>query len=78
MLTMNLHCTQQKIDTWCAFSQCRVIGSIFFEETVTAECYQDILIQFIALLEADESNSCFQYDRAPCHTMGTSTALLQV
>jgi hypothetical protein len=37
----------QKIGCWCAISHKRIVGPLFFSETVTAEKYQDIVMQFI-------------------------------
>jgi hypothetical protein len=49
-----------KTGVWCAVSQFRVIGSVFFEDTLNAEHYPDIITQFIALLEVDERDLSFQ------------------
>jgi hypothetical protein len=35
-----LHPAKIGVCMWCVVSQCRVIGPIFFEETVNAEHYQ--------------------------------------
>jgi hypothetical protein len=57
-----------KIGIWCAVSRCRIISPIFFEDTVIAECYQDILKQFFAFMEVNERTAWFQQDRATYHT----------
>ncbi len=59
----------QKIGLWCAMSHLRIIGPIFFETTVNGEVYQDIITQFIALLEEDERDCVFQQDGACTHTV---------
>ena len=41
----------QNIGVWCAVSCRRVVGPIFFEATVNDDVYQDIITQFIVLLE---------------------------
>jgi hypothetical protein len=44
----------QKIGRWCAISRKRIVGPVFFSETVTAETYQEIIMQFISLLNEEE------------------------
>jgi hypothetical protein len=36
----------QKIGCWCAISRKRIVGPIFFSETVTEEKYQEIIMKF--------------------------------
>lgn len=67
----------QKVGVWCAISPQRVIGPIFFEETVNAERYQAILMQFIALLEPHERRCWFQQDGAKAHTAVSSIDFLR-
>ena len=50
----------QKIGVWCAISRRRVIGPLFFETSINAEAYQELIQQFIALLQVDERNCWFQ------------------
>jgi len=40
---------------WCGVSWWRIIGPIFFRESIWA--YQEIIMNFISLLEADKANS---------------------
>ncbi len=58
----------EKIGIWCAISQRSVIESIFFHETANAKQYQNIIKQFIALLEHGECYTWFQQDGAKAHT----------
>jgi hypothetical protein len=66
-----------KIGFWCVVSRCRIVGPIFFEDTVTAERYQDILMQFVVLLEVNERNAWFQQDRATRHSARKTMVLLR-
>jgi hypothetical protein len=52
---------------WCAVSQWMIIGSIFFSEMITAEHNQELMINFISLLEVDEQDCWFQQDGATAH-----------
>lgn len=58
----------EKIGVWCAISRQRIVGPIFFESTVNAEKYREIITDFIALLEPSERDCWFQQDGAPAHT----------
>jgi hypothetical protein len=64
-----------KIGVWCAISRKRIVGPLFFEETINAERYQNLLTQFIALLEENERDCCLQQDGATPHTANTTTFL---
>jgi hypothetical protein len=44
----------QKTGCWYAISRKRIVGPIFFPETVTAEKYQEIIMQLISLLNEEE------------------------
>jgi hypothetical protein len=57
-----------KTGVWCAVSRCRTTDPILFADTVTAERYQDILMQFVALFEVNDRNAWFRQDGATCHT----------
>jgi hypothetical protein len=48
------------IGVWCAVSRKQIVGSLLFEETVTAENYPNILTQFIAVLGNNERDCRFQ------------------
>jgi hypothetical protein len=49
-----------KVRVCCAVSRRRIIGPIFFSETITAERYQELIMNFISLLEAEEQDCWFQ------------------
>jgi hypothetical protein len=57
-----------KVRVWCAVSRRRIIALICFSETITAERYQELIMNFISLLEVDEQNCLFQQDGATAHT----------
>jgi hypothetical protein len=66
----------QKIGMWCAISRCRIIGPLFFETTINAEAYQELIQHFIAMLQVDERNCWFQQDSATAHTAVATTGIL--
>lgn len=70
-----LHC--QKTGVWCALSRRRIVGPLFFETTVNSVVYQDIITQFIALLEEDERYCWLQQDGATCHTSNETMRFLR-
>lgn len=67
----------RKVGVWCAISRKRIVGPIFFTETITAERYQDIIMQFVALLEADERHCWLQQDGATAHTANSTMIMLR-
>jgi hypothetical protein len=67
----------QKIGCWCAISRKRIIGPIFFSETVTAEKYQEIIMQFISLLNEEERFYWLQQDGAASHTANSTMEMLK-
>ena len=66
----------QKIGVWCAISRRRIIGPLFFETSINAEAYQELIQQFIALLQVDERNCWFQQDSATAHTAASTMVIL--
>ena len=68
-----------KIGIWIAISRRRIIGTIFFNETINAERYQTaILTEFINQLHDDEiSKGYFQQDGATAYTARTTIDYLQ-
>lgn len=68
-----------KIGVWIAISRRRVIGPIFFEDTVTAERYRENILQpFFNELHDDElHNGYFQQDGATAHTANTTLEFLR-
>lgn len=63
-----------KIRVWCAISW-RFVDPVLSSETITAEHYQEIL-QFIALLEADEYDCWLQQDGATAHMAKSTVQIL--
>lgn len=49
---------------------------IFFCETTTAECYQELIMNFISFLEVDEQDCCFQQDGATTHISNQTKQIL--
>ena len=52
-------------------------GSYFFEYTINAERYQDILFQFIALLEEENRHCWLQHDGATSHYAGSTSDFVE-
>jgi hypothetical protein len=50
----------QNVGVWRAISWHQIIGPLFFETSINAEAYQELIQQFIALLKVDERNCWFQ------------------
>jgi hypothetical protein len=67
----------QKIGCWCAISRKRIVGSIFFSETVTAEKCQVIIMQFISLLNEEERFCWLQQDGATSHNANSTAEMLK-
>lgn len=68
-----------KVGVWVAMSRRRIIGPIFFYDTINAERYQTLLLQpFIDQLHDDElTGGYFQQDSATAHTAHTSIQFLE-
>ena len=63
----------QKFGVWCGVSRRRVIGPIFFKQTVTTEVYLQIFNEFVKQLTDDElTTGYYQQDGATCHTSNAS------
>ena len=69
----------RKVGVWCAVSQTRIIGPIFFENTINSQRYiSDILQPFFQHLTAyEKQNGWFQQDGATAHTARASMQALQ-
>ena len=68
----------EKIGVWCGMSQQRIIGSIFFDATITTVAYMEILNTFVNQLDDKElSIGYFQQDGATSHTSHASMAKIQ-
>jgi hypothetical protein len=65
-----------KVKVWHAVSRWRVIDPICFTETITAECYQEFIVNFISLLEVDKQDCWFQQDGATAHTANSAMQML--
>ena len=61
---------------WFAISKRRIIGPLFFETSINAEAYEELIQQFIALLLVDECNCWFQQDSATAHTTASTMEIL--
>jgi hypothetical protein len=64
---VSLH--SEKVGVWCAVSPRRIIGPLFFHETVNSDRYvNDILNSFFSQLTVEErQHGCFQQDDATAH-----------
>ena len=69
----------KKVGVWFAISKRRIIGPIFFMNTINSKRYcLDILHAFISQMTSDEINySWFQQDCAAAHISGRSMNLLK-
>ena len=69
----------QKIGVWVAMSRARIIGPIFFNETINSQNYCDnILRPFIAEFgQFERENAFFQQDGATAHTANNTMHFLK-
>jgi hypothetical protein len=68
----------QNLGVWVAISRRRIVGPLFFDETVNSIHYCSTLYDFIGLLEeAEISYSWFQQDGNTAHTANNSINLLK-
>jgi hypothetical protein len=67
----------QIIGCLCAISHKRIVCPIFFSETVTAEKYQEIIMQFISLLNKEERFCWLQQDGTTSHTANSTVEMLK-
>jgi hypothetical protein len=69
----------KKLGVWDAISRRRIVGHLFFEETVNSKRYFSMLHDFIGLLEEDEiTYSWFQQDGANAHTANCMELLNEI
>lgn len=68
-----------KIGVWCAISARRIIGPIFFRETINADRYIDLILRpfFQELTEEERSNGYFMQDNATAHTANRSMEVIR-
>jgi hypothetical protein len=66
----------QKIGVCCAISRLQIIGPLFFETSINAEAYQELIQPLIALLKVDERYCWFQQDSATAHTAACTMVIL--
>jgi hypothetical protein len=59
-----------KVDVWCALSARRIVGPVFFNETINCERYAWVILQqfFSELTEEERVYGWFQQDSATAHT----------
>jgi hypothetical protein len=58
-----------KIGVWCAVSRRGIVWSIFFENPINSERYNDTVHEFLGQLNGEEiAEAWFQQDSATCHT----------
>jgi hypothetical protein len=74
-----MHCMEilgirQRLVFGCEVSRKRIVGPLFFEETIIAENYSDLLNKFIALLQQIQRVCWFQQDWSAAHTADTTAA----
>ncbi|KAJ4449805.1 hypothetical protein ANN_01211 [Periplaneta americana] len=66
-----------KIGVLCAISAQRIVGPIFFNQTVNTAEYRPIFMEFVEQLDDVElSQGYFQQDGATCHTSNESMELI--
>jgi hypothetical protein len=59
----------QKIGVWCALSRRKIIGLIFFTESINSKEYIKMLHKFVSKLNKEEVHGAyFQQDGATAHT----------
>ena len=59
-----------KIGVWCAISGRRIIGPIFYDGTINAQRYVDLILQpfFAEVTEEERDHAYFMQDNATAHT----------
>jgi hypothetical protein len=67
-----------KVGVWCAISRRRIIGPIFFEDTVNTQVYVNIFDTFVNQLDDEElQRGFFQQDGATFNTSNDSIAEIE-
>ena len=62
---------------WCAILRRRIIGPLFFETSINAEAYQELIQQFIAMLQVGERKCWFQQESATAHIAASTLVILR-
>ena len=57
---------------WRHVAHSRIIGPVFFHETLNTACYLKIFIEFVVQLDDKLRNGYFQQVGATCHTLNES------
>lgn len=68
-----------KVGVWCAMSRTRIIGPIFFHDTINAQRYRTLILEpFLAQLNDNEIQfGYFQQDGATAHTANNTIEFLE-
>ncbi len=74
---LGTHTPIAKVVCICAMSRSHITATIFFDSTITAEAYLDIIFQFVSSLEKHEWNTWFQQDNAQPHVARSTVELLR-
>jgi hypothetical protein len=63
-----------KIGVWCAISAHRIIGPVFFQETINSELYVKLILTpfFRELTEEEKTNGYFMQDNTTAHSANHS------
>jgi hypothetical protein len=68
----------QKVGVFCALSQRRIIGPMFFDTAVTSQVYIELFREFVNQLDDQELTlGYYQQDEATSHTSGVSIAKVE-
>jgi hypothetical protein len=68
----------QKIGVWCAITASRIVGPIFFYNTINSELYVIEILRpfFHSITEEEETHGYVMQDGATAHTVTYSTHVL--
>jgi hypothetical protein len=60
---------------WCAVCWWRIFGLVFFSEIIS-EHYQDLVMNFISVLDVNKQNCWFPQDGAMAHTANSTVQMM--